>query len=209
MLLYSKHFNAFPSSSGSTSNSSAPHTALHDLVLLVSLVSSLSIYPSGPTQPGTQGQLTILVFRGPRSPTQLGGTLSLEHTLSLPGYISTFQVSRRPSLPLQSALLSVSGLHPAAFPDTPTVLCSHLSGLTVLDSNHPPPQLGAKLLEGRAVSVFSAFTHPQRLQGRRTFVSKSKKGRIPRTEEGTAEPPTLAIRARREDGSARRSVSVT
>ena len=197
----------------------------------MSLVSSLSIYPSGPTQPGTQGQLTILVFRGPRSPTQLGGTLSLEHTLSLPGYISTFQVSRRPSLPLQSALLSVSGLHPAAsrrpslplqsallsvsglhpaaFPDTPTVLCSHLSGLTVLDSNHPPPQLGAKLLEGRAVSVFSAFTHPQRLQGRRTFVSKSKKGRIPRTEEGTAEPPTLAIRARREDGSARRSVSVT
>ena len=59
VLLYSKHFDTFPLSSGSTSNSSAPHTALHDLVLLVSLVSSLSIYPSGPTLPGTQGQLTI------------------------------------------------------------------------------------------------------------------------------------------------------
>ena len=136
-------------------------------------------------------------------------TLSLEHTLSLSGYTSTFQVSHRPSLRLESALLSVSCLHPAAFLDTPTVLCSHPSGLTILDSNHPPPQIGAKLLEGRAVSVFSAFTHPQRLQSRRTFVSKSKKGRIPRTEEGTAEPPTRAIRARREDGSTRRSVSVT
>lgn len=37
--------------------------ALYDLVRLLSLVSSLSIYPSGPTQPGKQGQLTIPVIQ--------------------------------------------------------------------------------------------------------------------------------------------------
>lgn len=87
LRLYSKHFNAFPISSGSTSNSSAPHAAHHGLVLLTSLVSALSVYPSGPTQPAedsghSEDQALLL---------SSVDTLSVEHTPSLLAILPSFR----------------------------------------------------------------------------------------------------------------------
>ena len=49
----------------------------------------------------------------------------------------------------------------------PTMLCSHLSGLTILDTNYPSPHLDYKLLEGRAVFISFTFMYSQCLQCRR------------------------------------------
>lgn len=88
-------------------------------------------------------------------------TLRETHTLSLPAYfyplglILAITFSEVSLMPAPQPSLSILYSHNA---------CSHLSGLTILDTNYPSPQLDYKLLEGRAVFVSFIFTYSQCLQ---------------------------------------------
>lgn len=88
-------------------------------------------------------------------------TLRETHTLSLPAYFYPLGL-------ILAITFSEVSLMPAPQPSLsiliPTMLCSHLSGLTILDTSYPSPQLDYKLLEGRAVFVSFIFTYSQCLK---------------------------------------------